>query len=326
MMKSLALLALVLLIGASLGAQGYIYNPSDTPTAGSSNAWPFSSSKAAWRFSFIVDASVLPAANFKITDVAFAFTGNATKTATQLQVRMGHTTCKNYSTSGTTSFDALLGPCPTIVYDGALNWPITGNQWQDIGLQRTFAYDGSRNIVIEVRYYGGSGSASVRTDASIARAYTHSTYSADPYNEANWYTPIPGEMMGPKHRLTYVKDNMVLAPDVASIGSSVGINYVNGPAGDFYQMAASLGQSQLNLGTCSIFLDVDSVFLYSVLFGGPVFNGYAGQLSAQGNALGKFAVPALKQLVGVCVHHAAIAYNKGGISGCTNTDGTGLVP
>lgn len=325
-MRSFVLLALVLLLGVSLGAQGYIYNPSDTPTVGSANSWPFSSSKAAWRFSFICDATVLPAAPIKITDLAFAPSNSATKSATQLQIRMGHTTFKNYSGSGTTLFDALLGPCATIVYDGAFSWPVTANQWNDIGLQRTFAYDGSRNIVIEVRYYGGSGSVSSRTDATIARAYTHSTYSADPYNEPNWYVPIPGEMMGPIHRLTYVKENLLFAPDTLSIGSAGPIDYVNGPAGDFYQMAASFGQNPLPLGTFKIFLDVDALFMYSVMVGAPIFNGYAGQLSAQGAARGKFAVPLMKELVGVCIYHAGIAYNKAGLSGATNTDGTQLVP
>jgi hypothetical protein len=327
MKRSLVLLSLVLLIGVTIGAQGYVYNPSNTPTTGGGNAWPFSSSYSAWRFSFIVDASVLPNAAIKINDLALAFSGSVTKTATQLQVRMGHTTHKNYSGSGTTKFDDLLGPCPTIVYDGPLNWPITGAQWQDMHLTRTFGYDGVRNIVIEIRYKGGANSATVRTDSSIARAYTHTRYSADPYNEVNWYTPIPGEMMGPKHRLTYVKDNILIAPDTLQIGTSGAIAYGFGPAGDFYQIAASLGQSvQWNFGNCSVFLDPDGVFLYSVLSGAPIFNGYSGILSAAGRATGKFAVPAMKQLVGVCVYHAAVAFNKGGVTGCTNTDGTQLVP
>jgi len=317
----------LLLIGVTVGAQGYIYNPSNTPTTGGSNAWPFSSSYSAWRFSFIVDASVLPSATFKITDVAFAFTGSVTKTAKQLQVRMGHTTHKNYSGSGTTKFDAMLGPCATIVYDGPLNWAITGKQWQDMHLTRTFGYDGQRNIVIEIRYFGGANAAYVYTDASIARAYTHTSYSADPYNDPDWHTPIPGEMMGPKHRLTYVKDNILIAPDTQQIGTSGPISYINGPAGDFYQMAASLGQTvQWNFGNCSIFLDPDGVFMYSLLFGAPIFNGYNGTLSAAGGAAGKFAVPAMKQLVGVCVYHAGVAYNNMGVTGCTNTDGTQLVP
>ncbi|MBN2490003.1 MAG: hypothetical protein JXQ29_04025 [Planctomycetes bacterium] len=326
MKKSAVLLAVLLLVGVSLGAQGYIYNPSDTPTVGSGNNWPFSSSKAAWRFSFIVDATVLPAAPVKITDLAFAPSNSATKTATQLQIRMGHTTHKTYSGAGTTLFDDVLGPCATIVYDGPFSWPVTANQWNDIGLQRTFAYDGVRNIVIEIRYNGSGGSITLRTDATIARAYTHSTYSADPYNEPNWYVPIPGEMQGPIHRLTYVKDNLLLAPDTVSIGNADAIRYVNGPAGNYYQMAASLGQSPLNLGPCKVFLDMDPVLFYSVLYGPPIFNGYTGVLNAQGGATGKFAVPALKELVGFCVYHAAVAYDNTSILGCTNTDGTQLVP
>jgi hypothetical protein len=327
MKRGFVLLVLVLLVGASLGAQGYIYNPSNTPTAGGGNAWPFTSSYSAWRFSFIVDASVLPNAPIKITDVALAFTGSVTKTAKQLQVRMGHTTHKNYSGSGTTSFDVILGPCPTIVYDGPLNWPITANQWEDMGLQRSFGYDGKRNVVIDIRYHGGANAAYVRTDPTIPRAYISTQRTADPYNSPTWFVPIYGEMMGPKHRLTYVKDNILIAPDSLQVGTSGAIAYGNGPGGDFYRIAASLGQSvQWHFGKCSLFLDPDGVFNYSVLFGAPIFNNYSGVLSAAGGAAGKFAVPAMKQLVGICVYHAGVAYNTGGVSGCTNTDGTLLTP
>ena len=49
-------------------------------------------------------------------------------------------------------------------------------------------------------------------------------------------------------------------------------------------------------------------------------------MTAQGNATGKFSIPLLKQLVGVCVYHAAISYTNKGVQCCSNTDGILLTP
>ena len=57
-----------------------------------------------------------------------------------------------------------------------------------------------------------------------------------------------------------------------------------------------------------------------------VFNNYAGVVPATGNVGAKFAIPAIKALVGTCVYHAAIAYNAKGVTCTTNTAGTQLVP
>jgi len=329
MKRGVVLLVLVLLIGVTVSAQGYIYNPSNTPSSGGGpNSWPFSV-YSAWKYQFIVNASVLPSAPFKIIDIAFAPTSSRTFTANPFEIRMGHTTYTAFGPlANDPRFVRVLGSCPTVCYTGPISWVATANSWSPIGLQRSFGYDGKRNICVEIRYRAtGSQGVACWTDTTINRAYTHTGYSADPYNEPKWQVPIPGEAMGNKHRLTYVKDNILFAPDTLQIGTSGAISYGNGPAGDFYQIAASLGQSvQWHFGNCSIFLDPDGVFMYSVLFGVPIFNGYNGMLSAAGGATGKFAVPALKQLVGICVFHAAVAYNKGGVTGCTNTAGTLLVP
>ena len=327
MRKSLICVVLLLTLGVCLGAQAYIYNPSNSPGTGSTNSWPFRS-YTEWRFQFIVNASVLPNAPIKILDIAFSCQYTSVFTAKQFQIRMGHTTHKTFSGSGTTKFDDILGPCATICYNGPLKWAGTaGPVWSPIGLQAHFGYDGKRNICVEIRYMGGSANQRVYTDASIARAYTHTSYSPNPYNAVNWYVPIPGEMMGPKHRLEYDKRCILIAPDTAKLGLAVPINVINGPSLQFYQIAASLGQyPPINLVTCKIFLTVDSIFLYSVMSGPPVFFNYSGQLSASGTAIGRLVVPPIKQLVGLCVYHAALCYGKVGPICCTNTDGTLIVP
>jgi hypothetical protein len=99
------------------------------------------------------------------------------------------------------------------------------------------------------------------------------------------------------------------------------------PPASFYQIAASLGQRPaIPVGPCQVFLTVDSILFYSVAIGVPIFNNYSGTLSAAGSATGKFSIPLLKQLVGVCVYHAAICYTNQGVQCCTNTDGVLITP
>jgi len=319
MKRNLVLVALVLLIGISAGAQGYVYNPDNVPSAGGGpNAWPFNI-HSAWRYSFIVHAGVLPSAPIKITDIAFAPTSSRTFVASPFQIRMGHTTHRDFSISRPTQFDDILGPCPTICYNGAIQWVTTANAWNDIGLKAPFAYDGKRNLCVEIRYRATRSQGLSSWVGPIPRAYTNTNYVADPYNELKWSYQDSAAI---KHRLTYVKKDIVLTRDTQSIGTASVIDYLNGAAGHGVQLAASLGQSPLNLGSCTVFLDTDSVFIYSVAFGPPVFNNYAQILPASGSICGTFSVPKLPVLIGLCVYHSGVTHLRGTITGCANTDGT----
>ena len=327
MRNGLICLALLLCIGAGLTAQ-YIYNPNSTPNVGGANSWPFGSYPE-WRYQFIISNTVMGNAPIKIIDIAFAPSSTRTYTATQFQMRMGHTTFTQYTpydNNPNVDYQTILGPCPTIVYDGPLSWPCTSAQWSDIGLQRSFAYDGKRNIAVDIRFMGGSAGVTTYTDSSINRAYVSTQRTPNPYNDPKWYVPTYGEAMGMRHRLTVDKNCFLLASDTVQLGQVAYMNIYNGPPGDLYQMAASLGQTPLPLGPCTIFLTPDPVFLSSILVGPPVFYYYAGTLSAAGGAGAKLVIPNIKALVGVCVYHAGVAYNKGGIICCTNTDGTQIIP
>ena len=114
------------------------------------------------------------------------------------------------------------------------------------------------------------------------------------------------------------------ASSTLSIGTKGSVDLTGGPATDFYQIAASLGNTTtINLGTCSVSLDFDGVLLYSLLVGTPYFNGYAGTLVG-GAGSGTFAPPAMTSLIGVDVYHAAASYDLGGVTDCTNTVKTTL--
>ena len=305
-----------------------VYNPADTPDTGTANNWPFNT-YTAWRYQFIVNASVLPAAPMKITDIAFAPTATKSWTAKQFQVRMGHTTYKDFSTAPTPNcFDTMLGPAPVLVYDGVMRWDCVADTWCFLGLESSFGYDGTRNILVEIRYRGGPGSAGVSTrrDTSINRAYTHTGSTADPYNASCWIVPIPGQDAGAMHCLSVTKGNVLLAPDTVRLGRSATLQLLNGPARQFYQIAASLGQRPvMKVADWPVSLAVDSVFFNSVFLGAPVFYRYGGTTGSTGAATATLNVPVISPLVGVDIYHAAVFYSSAGkILGSTNTDGTSI--
>jgi len=328
MRKVLVLSSLLMLcLVVPMTAQGIIYNPSNTPSTGSGNAWPFNV-HTGWRFQFIINASVLPNAPIKITDIAFAPTSTMTWASNQFQVRMGHTTMNDFNTPMMPNcFEEMIGPCATVMYDGPFKWACTADTWSPLRLHCPFGYDGKRNIVVEIRYNDRlTSGVNTRVDSSINRAYTHTGATPDPYNAPCWIIPIPGQASGPKHCLTYERTCILLASDTVKVGLSAGINIIQGPAGSFYQIAASFGQGGFYVNNCHLCLDVDALFLASLFGGPPIFNGYAGTLSPGGGAGAKFSCPNIPALAGLCIYHAAIIFDATGIRCCTNTDGMKIIP
>jgi len=327
-MKRILIASIVLALAGNAFAQAVIYNPSNTPTTGGTNSWPFNV-YTDWRFSFIINKSVLGTGPYKITDIAFAPTQTMAWTASQFQMRMGHTALSTYAATTPPAFDTVLGSCPTIVYDAPMTWNTTAANWSDIGMQCTFGWDGKRNVCCELRYKNRSTSTglTIKTDASINRSYTHNNYSQDPYNEPNWFVPIPGEALGPKHRIKTDGTNVLIASDAVNLGGTAGIGIFSAPQGVFYQIAASLGQTPFKVGPFTICLTPDALFSASA--GGTLpgtFSNYAGTTSASGTASARLNVPKVPALVGVCVYHAAGLVSGANIVGTTNTDGTEIVP
>ena len=325
MKNGLICIALLLCVCAGLTAQAYIYNPSNTPgTGGGPNSWPFNL-YTGWRLQFIIHQKVLGNAPLTIQDIAFSPTATRTFSVPDFQMRMGHTTYMDFGTSGTTKFATILGPNPVEVYKrGPISWSCVSPQWSDIGLTSSFVYNGNDNICVEIRYNTtASGGTSIWTDTSIPRAYTHMSYSNDPFNDPNWQTPIPGEYMAPKHRLTVKQGFMINADATVSVGKAATLALSNGVGGEFYMVAASLSKLPLNLGKCTIYLTPDNLFWGSIQIGAPIFNNYLGTLDRSGAATANLAVPNVPALVGIVVYHAAISFT-GSIfpTDCTNTDST----
>jgi len=319
-----SLLAVVVLplLGLTVDAQGTVYAPSNTPTAGSCNVYPWGTSTSA-RFQEIIPATYLPSAPFKITDIAYAPCGNSTFTSRRLRVRMCHTTLSNFKAN--TNFNNNLCPCPTTVYDGPGNWTMTANTWSPVGLTCTFGYDGVRNLLIDLCIENRSSGTSCHRDSVLPRLWSFGL--ANPCQVVSGATDGSTTEAGLKMCLTIDRTCVLNAPDTVKLGSSLPVTVSTAPAGNFYQIAASLSDNAtINLGRCKVCLVPDGLFLASILFGPPIFNGYTGTVGATGGFGGKLLVPSNKLLVGVCVYHAAVVFNTSGIVCCTNTAGTGIVP
>lgn len=327
MKKCTLFLVLLVLVSVPATAQ-YIYVPDSNPGAGSNNIWPFNMSSTTGRFIQILEAKYLPTAPVKITEVAFtrySSSGPTLFTAKQFQMRMSHSTS---TCPLSLTFADHMAPCPTNLIDttaGLTYSTPTQSVWTDIGTNCDFGYDGKRSICLEVRFRGQTTSDGFAcwadgngTPRLMSKLTTIDNYAAATGSNT-WCTN------GLKVRLTYDKSCILLAADAAPIGSTEGISIVNMPGGDMYQIAASLGQTCMNFGNCKVCLDVDGVFVASIVLGPPVFTNYAGLIPKSGNAVGKFLIPRIPALVGLCVYHAAVAYDpRIGITCCTNTAGMQL--
>lgn len=307
-----------LLLAAPSVAQVYV--PSNTPASGTCNSLPTNQTET--RYQMIIDASYLPQSPFKITDVAFAPCGAVNAVFSQCEVRMAHTTLTTFT--GNQNFVTNLGPCPSVLHSGPLTWTGTLDTWSPLGLTGSgFAYDGQgRNILVEFRWIRTSGSAaSAHRDSVSPRMWATGSGA---YNATTGSTGSPA---GAKLQLITSTGCVLTAPDTAKIGQSHAITASGMPAGEFGQLVAALGASTpLNFGTCTVFIDLDNVFVYSFTIGAPIFNNYAGVLPGAGRLIGQFSPPALPALAGLCVFHAGVSIGQAGVTCCTNTAGTLLVP
>jgi len=313
--------------------------PDANASTGNPNAFPFgfpsSSYKAtSRRFMEILEAQYLPGMPVKITEVAFTrdpttypSPGNAPLIAPVFQLRMSHTTVV---CPASLNFADWSGPCPTelISTTSGYTYLAAVNTWTPMGVKASFGYDGQRNICLEIRFQNAtSGAFSCHSgDGTTVPAVPRLVANS---STANNYSAVSGRKFcngGLKVCLTYTTKCILFAPDTVNVGTAGSIQILGMPPGDAYQIAASMGQAPLNLGTCTLYLTLDGVFLMSVQAGPPIFAGYAGIIPASGSAVGTLKVPSIPALIGIYLYHAAVAYNARGITCCTNTAGLKIVP
>jgi hypothetical protein len=150
-------------------AQNYYYAPSDTPTAGTCNVFPWGQTST--RHQHVVTAAELGNTQQIIRDIAYAACNTGTFTAAQIVIVMDHFP----GTTLSSTFAANLSANPVTVLS-ATNWTYayTQHAWADIGLQNSFAYDPTLgNLIIDIEFCGGSGGSSFHRDFA-PRCYANS--------------------------------------------------------------------------------------------------------------------------------------------------------
>lgn len=313
--NTVAALAAIAALGAPLAAQT-VGVPDNDPTMGICNSFPMASSTE-WRYQQLIPASALPAARFKITDMAYAPCNSGTETYRAFQVRMALTTL----TALTNNFDTNLGRCPvTVLNSPSFTWNYTANTWSLLGLQCAFAHDGVRNLVVEVRYSNRAGSGTSCHRDTLPRAYTSGAGASS--------NPTASTVTTGALKIQFTIDRTCVLfhspePEIVQVGSAAKLGVQTAPAGAPYQIATALGHAtQLSVGSCSICLNPDIIFLLSIS-GNPLFSGYAGTVSASGFYSGAYMVPNIPALAGICLSHASITINP---VCCTNTITSLIVP
>ncbi len=330
------------MVAAPTVAQSNAYFPSNQPSGGSTNTFPFGNAFGPnWRYHGLLSAANLPTSKIKITDISvapssFSATSGTGFAASQFQIRMDHYAGATLSTV----FGSHLGPCPIDLYDGPITMsPVTLSSWNAVGLQTSFGYDGDLvpqpNLVFEIRYQGRSTVSSnplagFRSfsdgTASMPRLWSNTgggtPTAADPYSAT--YGRYSGTG-GIRVCLTYSTTCICDAPATAKLGTTMPIRLIGMTPAQPYQIATSFGQRPIfSLGTCSIALTPDDLFRLSTSGAVPaLFGGYAGNVPASGNVTATLSIPAIPVLAGVCIYSAGVGVNP---LCCTNTEGTQLTP
>ncbi|MBN2489934.1 MAG: hypothetical protein JXQ29_03680 [Planctomycetes bacterium] len=305
------LFAALLLVLAGIAAADEVFVPDNNAASGGENAIPFwaewSAIQGQIRFQMLFTPAQLGNRAFTVSDIAFAPYYSGSFAATQLQIRMSH------STVGTLNAAMDLNiPNPVVCYDGPTSFPTTYGTWIPMGLTGTFNYNGNDFLVVEVRYMGGQTSMSGTSglqgrfrSAAIHRSWAYTNYYA---------TTESGQDRGAglKTRFT-VNVTSIFGSGTTKPGSTV--TFVLSSPGDSglpYQAGTSLGTGPIVIDTRQLDLSLDAVLQAST--GGTlpsVFEAYSGNLDAAGAGQAKLHLPNIPLLVGIRLHTAFLTIKLG---------------
>jgi hypothetical protein len=299
MNRCLSLVVIVLLV-TNITPAGEIHLPSNLPTSGSVNHFPFNPSWGPeWRYQLVFTPSMLGNKPVNITQIAFAPYGSGTMTYQDFEVRMSHTTVP-----ASNAFATNLPNPQTVLFAKSHIWKNAPGQWSPLGLTGTFAYNGKDSLTIEVRYR--SGTTLGGTGACYYAKNIHSRIWA---RGTGAYTASGGskDTSGLYIRITTADANITLSGS-PSPGGTVGLN-LNTPsaARKPYQAASSLGLGPIFLGSRQLNLSLDSFLDITVNNRLPtVFQNFAGLLDSAGSAKASIVIPNLPVLKGLRIHSAYV--------------------
>lgn len=104
------------------------------------------------RYQMVVPASDLTHAG-EVTGLSFAASGTGVYRFDSLVIRMGHLPP---GTPLANNFGANLSSATTVMAATNHHWPVVEDEWNEVGLQQRFTYDGTSDLLIEVLSVGSS--------------------------------------------------------------------------------------------------------------------------------------------------------------------------
>jgi hypothetical protein len=215
-MRILFTVGLVILL-AGAGTAGEIYVPDNSASTGSTIDIPFlaSSMKTKGRYQAFYDKKYLGTSKFIIDDIAFAPNWSGKFEATVFEVRIA-----NFAGSSLSTVDMNSNiPNSVLVLQETtkMTWTTTEDTWCPLGLtSKTFQWDGKSNIVVDIRYSGGT-----TTDAMTG----HCRY--DPGTiPCTWAVDNPGANSNPNGTPAKgLKTKFTTSPPLPEEGWIVGTNF-----------------------------------------------------------------------------------------------------
>lgn len=163
---NLTTMTTLIALATGLSAQSF-YVPSNTPSTGTCNAFPFATTDM--RYQALLTQSDLGGAPVWITGFGLAPCSTGVRSMLQITMRIAPLAATTLSTT----FDNNLAAGATTVLSASnFKWSMVANTWSDLDLQVPFFYSGTGSVVVELLVVGSSGaSGSMHRDATNQRVY-----------------------------------------------------------------------------------------------------------------------------------------------------------
>jgi hypothetical protein len=301
---------------ATVAAADEVYIP-DNQFAGSVNVIPFSgpwpgssNPNGEWRYQWWIPAASMNGKAGLIKEIAVAPNYTGTLVATTCEYALG----TNTLTTPSSTFDTNL-PNPVVCYKaGAYTWKVTKGVWAPVGLQSGFVYDGTSNLVIQVRFKNSTIQGTTYIGCYYDGSKPNNSHRLYKYGPGA-YTAATGSGLGGNPnglRLRVTIDLITLTGSGTTNPGGTVILALSAPAdaGLPYQVGTSLGTGPIPIGTRSLNLTADALLVASV--GGflpTVFANYSGVLDKAGAGKAQINIPSSTLLIGVRLHSAFVTLN-----------------
>jgi len=297
---------IVLLTGSALADEVYVPDPQSG--VGNNNGIPFRPAimGGSCRYQALYFALNLGARPFALKDIAFGTTWTGDFKATQLQVRVSQ-----YKASTLVATLDQNIPNPVPVFSGPITWKHTAAAWSPMGLTGSFVWNGTDNIVVDIRYQNGSVTGGANMGAcrvvrgAIPRNWAMSNYNATTRSG----TDTTG---GLKTRFT-VDFTTITPGGKPAPGGTVTYHLVaHGDGGLPYQVGTSLGTGPIPIDTRQLHLSPDALLIASV--GGmlpTIFANHSGVLDKNGQGQARLNLPPIPALVGIRLNTAFVTIKIG---------------